>query len=504
MAYVRIDAVKTGEHFDHLVDYIRDGSKTKNEALTDGYKCEFDYAKTEFDFIRSKAVMNKGNNIAWHIKQAFAPEDNITPEEALKIGQETMKRMYPNHQYLIATHTDKEHIHNHILVNSVNFVDYHKLVSNKGSLAKLQNISDDLCRENALSVIERYGKIHKNRLRMNIDDALISAKDFNEFISIMQEKGYAVKLGKNYISFKDSEMKKYIRSSSISKDYNMPVLHYRIATNEGAKLTEKRIYDDKISYKSLRKVLRMEIDDSLKKVTSYDEFIADMRRKNFEVKQGKHLAFKGHLQERFLRSESIGFQYTEEAIKFRIENREKYGALSENRLKRVRNIDREKEWGIINWTVGNNSNIKNEVRNFIADIVGGYADLNSMYVAFMEIYEQKMQDENRLKETADDIEKRIKSLKTELRTEAKINGRYSQKADDMRKEIALLEENKKEVSTDRLKLYLEMQNYKIAKYNLEAKDGFDLNLETAKKECYKENLEQLREARNIRERQQYL
>ena len=88
-----------------------------------------------------------------------------------------MKRMYPNYQYIIATHVDRGHIHNHILINSVNFEDYHKLHSNKNTLEELREKSNDISRENGLSVIEKDSLNHKQRLKQNIDKAIEKAAD---------------------------------------------------------------------------------------------------------------------------------------------------------------------------------------------------------------------------------------------------------------------------------------------------------------------------------------
>lgn len=155
MAKLDIKPIKTTLHLGNLIKYITKSSKTNDGLYIDSYYCTPKYALKDFAFTREKEVIKKGDNLALQICQSFSPEDKLTPEKALEIGKKLMERMHPDYQYVIATHIDKEHIHNHIVLCSVNFKDYRKLDSNKTSLAKLQTISDDLCRAYGLSVIDR-------------------------------------------------------------------------------------------------------------------------------------------------------------------------------------------------------------------------------------------------------------------------------------------------------------------------------------------------------------
>ena len=492
MAYIKIDPIKENTHLRNVIEYIQDDRKTRNKTLTDSYKCSFRFVEYEFRYTRLKAVSKKGNNIAWHIKQSFSPTDNVTPEQALVLGKELMKRMYPDFEYVIATHIDKEHIHNHIVMNSVSFVNHHKLNSNKSSLAKLQNIGDDICRENDLSVIDRGEKNHTEKLKNVIDETLLQASDLNKFILLMQDKGYSVKLSNKYISFKGREMKKYIRSSSISKEYSLPYLKYRIQAKTAANTDTITVYDNKIAYRSLRKMLKSEIDNSIENSHTYEDFIKDMQRKKFEVKQGVHLAFKGEKQERYIRAESIGFAYDEMSIKFRIEHKEEYRKLSAKRLSRIQNISKQNDWRLNNWITGKNSNIKNEVRNFVAEMIGEYTDINTMYVAFMDIYNRKISEENAVTETIKNIDESIRKVKTEIRREKRLYGNYSPSVNKLRENVAQLETERSRANIYRLKLYLELQDMNTAKCNFEAKDGFNLNYKTALNSCNKDNLERIR------------
>lgn len=156
------------------------------------------------------------------------------------------------------------------------------------------------------------------KLRKAIDETIQNSDKFSDFIATMQSKEYTIKIGK-HISFKN---------------------------------------DDKVIVKSKRKILRAELDASLKKAKSHEEFLNDMCRKNFEVKEGKHLAFKGENQERFIRSESLGYHYTEEVLRFRFECEEEYKTMADNRIGRV--IDwTDFDGTMYNWACGENDNIEN-------------------------------------------------------------------------------------------------------------------------------------------------
>ena len=391
VARVSIEPIKGDTHLSNSIKYITKDNKTNDGLYIDSYYCTPKYAVKDFAFTREKEVIKKGNNLAWHIYQSFSPKDNITPEKALEIGKELMKRMYPDYQYVIATHIDREHIHNHIILCSVNFKDYHKLNSNKTSLAKLQNISDDLCRENSLSVINRKERPLRVQLRNTIDDAINASNDFSDFINYMQNAGYTIKLGK-HISFKNDDMQRFYRSSTIGLDYTEAGIKHRIESlNKEPRFHRRNKYDDKVIVKSKRKILRAEMDASLKKAKTYEEFLEDMRRKNFEVKEGKHLAFKGENQERFIRSESLGYHYTEEVLRFRFEFREEYEEMEAKKIGRV--IDpTDFDGPLANWAAGENMNAKIRAENWIIEnIMNGEGNGSVVEYAFFldKYYEEK-------------------------------------------------------------------------------------------------------------------
>ena len=525
MAYVKINPIKTGTHLSNTFDYIKNPDKTNDGIFVDSYECPIDSKYEQISFYDTiNKAMKKGNNIAWHIKQSFAPEDKVTPEMALEIGKETMKRMYPNYQYIIATHIDKDFIHNHIVMCSVNLENYKKLHSNKYTLNQLRNKSDELCAENGLSVIEKKSKNHKNRLKENIDKSIQKAESFTDFITIMQGLGYQIKLGK-YIAFKDENMQRFMRGSSISIDYTEALIRSRISNHRESKANKKLIYDDKLKVKSKRKILKMEIDESLKKSNTFDEFIDDMRRKGFEAKRGKHLAFLGKNQERYIRTDSLSYHYSEDVLRFRIENREVYEKMMNESIGRVINRDKF-DGGLYSWAGSENVSIRNKSEEWlIKNVLNGESFNRSIdYAIFMEKYEDKAEY---IKGIADEIEsynaqmrdlvKAIKAIEqywelkpimdgyknvdiNNLSAEEKKSynsniGKWNYSIDvinkckdkygtlsinELRSRLNGLKSEKGKVQTRLVQEKLEFETWENVKYNYEDKEGYHVNPEKAK------------------------
>ncbi|MCD8215223.1 MAG: relaxase/mobilization nuclease domain-containing protein, partial [Clostridiales bacterium] len=206
MAYIKMVDIKDSSktHFKNALEYILRNEKTQNGILIDSYYCTPEFAEIQFEQVRSREVVKKGNNIAWHLYQSFPPDDNVTPEQALEIGKELMKRFYPNYQYVIATHTDKNHIHSHILINSVDFKTFHKLNFNKNVLAQIQAVSDDICLENNLSVIDTDGTLNQRR---NLRKSAFMKID--EFFKAIKKEYPQELLPAEELSLSDEEIKNY-------------------------------------------------------------------------------------------------------------------------------------------------------------------------------------------------------------------------------------------------------------------------------------------------------
>ena len=220
--------------------YVMNPDKTDGGLLVSSYEC--DPASAEVDFLLSKQQyqMITGRQpkhgkdvIAYHVRQAFYPGE-ITPEEANRIGYElAMQFTGGRHQFIVATHIDKAHVHNHVIINSTTLDCTHKFNNVKDSADLLRDISDRLCLEKGYSVItepeekgkdyaewnaEKNGTSWKARLKKTIEEVLPGCRDFEDFLRQMQEHGYEVKHGK-YISLRAPGQKRFTRLKTLGTEF---------------------------------------------------------------------------------------------------------------------------------------------------------------------------------------------------------------------------------------------------------------------------------------------
>ena len=222
------------------LDYIMNPKKTDGGILVLTYACSPETAADEFMLFRQEYQTNTGRTqenevIGYHVRQAFKPEE-IIPEEANEIGKELASRMTDGQfAYVVATHIDKHHIHNHIIICSTDLEGQHKYRDVKQSAKDLAQISDSLCREHSLSVIQNpqdktvtYDKwqgnqrrfTHRDELRMIIDAALRMQPDgFDALMQMLEDAGCRIKRG-TQISIKPPEGKRYIRLDTLGSEYD--------------------------------------------------------------------------------------------------------------------------------------------------------------------------------------------------------------------------------------------------------------------------------------------
>ena len=231
------------------LDYIMNPKKTDGGILVSTYACSPETAADEFMLFRQEYQQNTGRTqenevIGYHVRQAFKPEE-ITPEEANEIGKELASRMTDNQfAYVVATHIDKHHIHNHIIICSTDLDAQHKYRDVKQSAKDLAQINDSLCMEHDLSVIQNpqdktvtYNKwqgnqrkfTHRDELRMIIDAALRMQPDgFDALMQLLEEAGCRIKRGAQ-ISIKPPEGKRYIRLDTLGSEYDETSLRRTLA-----------------------------------------------------------------------------------------------------------------------------------------------------------------------------------------------------------------------------------------------------------------------------------
>ena len=200
--------------------YILDPQKTDDAFYVSSYGCAAsDAAAKEFEWTRNLAVqqgMQMPKVLARHLIQSFDIGE-VTPEEAHEVGKQLADEwLKGKYEYVIATHIDKEHCHNHIIFNAVNYVDFHAYRSNRRTYRELRQLSDEICKEHGLSVIPpsqnkgmgykeyteaKRGTSWKQKLKQTIDRLVITAKDYDDFLRLMQEAGYEIKTS-SCISFR--------------------------------------------------------------------------------------------------------------------------------------------------------------------------------------------------------------------------------------------------------------------------------------------------------------
>ncbi len=187
----------------------------------------------QFRLLRLAFNQNKGI-IAHHFIQSFSPNDNITPETVHRFGVEYVKQCFPNYQVVVSTHIDKEHLHNHIIVNSCNMITGKKFYDNKESMKNNRDISDKLCRKYGVSVISTQSefkpidqttmqlalkqKSWKIQLLSDLDDAKEKCKSKSEFISFFKSRNYEIRYEK-HITIRKIGEKKAIRVDTLAKQF---------------------------------------------------------------------------------------------------------------------------------------------------------------------------------------------------------------------------------------------------------------------------------------------
>ena len=188
MAYIKIFPIKVTDK--KALDYITNPDKTDEKLLVSSFGCSPETADLEFAMTRESAKkngMDKGNNLAFHLIQSFKPGE-VDAETAHRLGQqfadEVLKGKY---EYVISTHVDKNHIHNHIIFNAASFVDHHKYVSNKRSYHNIAVITL-LIVSNTISNPHASNNSVSPSIRFNISPALISVKAFPDNVETFFNK----------------------------------------------------------------------------------------------------------------------------------------------------------------------------------------------------------------------------------------------------------------------------------------------------------------------------
>ena len=241
MAVTKIKPIKST--LSKALDYIQNPAKTDGKMLVSSFGCSVETADIEFGFTLSQAL-DKGNNLAHHLIQSFEPGE-VDYQTAHEIGRQLADAVTKGqHEYVLTTHIDKGHIHNHVIFCAVNFVDHHKYNSNKRTYYGIRNMSDKLCWEHGLSVVvpgkggkgksyaeyqaDRTGNSWKGKLKIAVDALIPQASDFADFLRLLQAVGYEIKPGK-YISCRAPGQERFTRLKTLGADYTEEAITERIS-----------------------------------------------------------------------------------------------------------------------------------------------------------------------------------------------------------------------------------------------------------------------------------
>ena len=327
MAVTKIHPIKTT--LKKAIDYICNGDKTDDEIYVTTHLCSRENAHKEFELTK-KQFSSRTKTLAHHLIQSFVPEE-VSFEEAHQVGIELCEKILGGkYEYVLATHIDKDHIHNHIIFNSIDVDEGKVYHSYYGSYMNIRNQSDKLCKEHNLSVIDQETQTEINEIKRR---KFVNWYDWNE-----DKKGN--------------------------------------------------------SYKSR---LQFDMDRVIQKAINWEHFLKIMEQYGYEIKFGKHIAFKQKNQQRFTRAKTIGTNYTEEKIKERIRNKDK--EIGEF-------VDKTK-YGNQDWVVHTNMQVASKILLKIRD--KGFNSMEALEKGIQKISFQK----NKLKQEFDKLsweQKRIKEV----------------------------------------------------------------------------------------------
>ena len=248
MAYTKIHAIKAT--VDKAIDYICNPDKTDEQIYVSSYACAPETAAIDFKYTLDHCRENSPNK-AYHLIQAFAPGE-VSYEEAHRIGKELADKVLEGkYSYVLTTHIDKGHIHNHIIFCAADNIEHNKYHDCKQSYYHIRKLSDELCKAHNLSIIipggergkkykewqsDQNGSTWKTQLRRDINVCIKSASTYEDFLLLMRAKGYEIK-GESfeedaakYISFRPLDKEHFVRGSTklLGKEYTKERILERI------------------------------------------------------------------------------------------------------------------------------------------------------------------------------------------------------------------------------------------------------------------------------------
>lgn len=248
MAITKYKVIK--KNLEAVINYAKKGEKTEEGILVEGVNCLPDIAYSQM-ILAKKNFHKEDGRLGYHIIQSFNGNE-VSPQKCNSIGVELAQSLWGDkYQVLVCTHTNKDNIHNHIILNSVSFVDGSKYHNSNVEIALLRETNDDICRKYGLSVIEskksskekdiarsRIANYNRNSgkiqlIKNDVDEAIKQARKYQDFVDIMQIRGYYIKKTNNVLSISSPYYNRNIRLvRAFGERYTFENIKHRIYYNE--------------------------------------------------------------------------------------------------------------------------------------------------------------------------------------------------------------------------------------------------------------------------------
>ena len=326
MAITKIHAIKST--LGKALAYIENPDKTDGQMLVSGYNCEPQTASIDFEMtavLAHKArnlKRKRSTNLAYHLIQSFSPEDAVTPEQAHELGKKlAFEYTGGKYEYVVATHIDKGHIHNHIMINAVSFYDYKKLRTVPYRTARqIRDISDRLCMEAHLSVIDDPQKIgqlypenagkkksvsNRTEIRKRLNFCLERATDYSQFLSMAKGLEITPTIRGKHISYLLEGAGQSVRDNSLSDTDTFTYAGICARLSDNAQE---------------QKYLRKTITGILRSATGMADFADKLKTAGIETKvkkaTGQVLYRATVLDGAWVPEDALGSEFTSEGIEY--------------------------------------------------------------------------------------------------------------------------------------------------------------------------------------------
>ncbi len=330
MAITKIHAIKST--LGKALAYIENPDKTDGQMLVSGYNCEPQTASIDFEMtavLAHKArnlKRKRSTNLAYHLIQSFSPEDAVTPEQAHELGKKlAFEYTGGKYEYVVATHIDKGHIHNHIMINAVSFYDYKKLRTVPYRTARqIRDISDRLCMEAHLSVIDDPQKIgqlylenagekksvsNRTEIRKRLNFCLERATDYSQFLSMAKELKITPTIRGKHMSYLLEGAGRAVRDNSLSDTDTFTYAGICARLSDNAQE---------------QKYLRETITGILSSATGMADFADKLKVAGIETKvkkaTGQVLYRAAVLDGAWVPEDALGSEFTSEGIEYALKN----------------------------------------------------------------------------------------------------------------------------------------------------------------------------------------